>query len=61
MATLFKHVEGGAPAPSTINPKISDYLDTVVMKALHIDPEKRYQTTSELRRDLVMALAKEVN
>lgn len=59
MATLFKHVEGGAPNPSTINPKISEYLDKVIMKAIHVDPEQRYQKIDNLRRDLVMALAKE--
>jgi len=61
MATLFKHVEGGAKPPSVNNPQISDHLDRIVMKMLHIDPTERYQTTNELRRDLVMALAKEVN
>jgi serine/threonine-protein kinase len=59
MGTLFKHVEGGAPLPSTINPKISEYLDKVIMKAIHVDPEQRYQKIDNLRRDLVMALAKE--
>lgn len=59
MATLFKHVEGGAPPPSSINPKISEYLDKVIMKAIHVDPEQRYQKIDNLRRDLVMALAKE--
>ena len=59
MATLFKHVEGGAPLPSTINPKISEYLDKVIMKAIHVDPLQRYQKIDNLRRDLVMALAKE--
>lgn len=61
MATLFMHVEGNAEPPSTINPKISDYLDKVIMKAIHVDPEKRYQKIDELRRDLVMALAKEAS
>ena len=59
MATLFKHVEGGAELPSTINPKISSYLDKIIMKAIHVDPSLRYQKIDELRRDLVMALAKE--
>lgn len=59
MATLFKHVEGGAPPPSSINPKVSEFLDSVVMKAIHVDPVERYQKVDDLRRDLVMALAKE--
>ncbi|MGD8812202.1 MAG: HEAT repeat domain-containing protein [Thioalkalispiraceae bacterium] len=61
MATLFMHVEGGAKPPSTINPRISEYLDKVIMKAIHVDPKERYQTVDELRRDLVMALAKEAS
>ena len=34
-------------------------LDKVIMKAIHVDPLQRYQKIDNLRRDLVMALAKE--
>ena len=43
MATLFKHVEGKAPAASQINPNINEELNAIIMRAIHVDPEKRYQ------------------
>jgi serine/threonine protein kinase len=36
------------PAPSTINAKIPATLDAVVLKALAVDPDQRFQTPSEL-------------
>ncbi len=36
------------PAPSTINSKIPVALDAVVLKALAVDPDQRFQTPSEL-------------
>jgi serine/threonine-protein kinase len=36
------------PAPSTLNSKLPHALDDVVLKALAVDPDQRYQTPSEL-------------
>ena len=52
MATLFKHVEGKAKPAMEMNPEISDELNRIIMKAIHVDPSQRYQTTTELQRDL---------
>ena len=52
MATLFKHVEGKAKPAMEMNPEISDELNRIIMKAIHVDPSQRYQTTTELERDL---------
>ncbi len=38
--------------PSQINPLCPEELDQVILKALARDPEKRYQSAAELRRDL---------
>ncbi|CAG0928643.1 Serine/threonine-protein kinase PrkC [Thermoflexales bacterium] len=36
------------PAPSTVNSKLPAALDAVVLKALAVDPDQRYQTPGEL-------------
>jgi hypothetical protein len=43
------------PAPSTLNNKLPTALDAVVLKALAVDPEQRYQTPSELVDDYLQA------
>jgi HEAT repeat protein len=52
MATLFKHVEGKAQPAKEKNPEISEELNRIIMKAIHVDPVQRYQTVMELQRDL---------
>ena len=52
MATLFQHVEGKAPQAKEINPVISDELNRVIMHAINVDPEKRYQRIEQLQHDL---------
>jgi HEAT repeat protein len=52
MATLFKHVEGKALPAREKNPEISEELNRIIMKAIHVDPTQRYQTVMELQRDL---------
>jgi len=52
MATLFKHVEGKAEPAMEKNPEISEELNRIIMKAIHVDPTQRYQTVMELQRDL---------
>jgi HEAT repeat protein len=52
MATLFKHVEGKAEPAKEKNPEISEELNRIIMKAIHVDPTQRYQTVMELERDL---------
>jgi tetratricopeptide (TPR) repeat protein/tRNA A-37 threonylcarbamoyl transferase component Bud32/TolB-like protein len=39
--------------PSSINPTISPGLETVILRALQKDPNRRYQTASDLRDDLI--------
>ncbi len=40
------------PAPSLERPDIPPALDAIVLKALDRDPERRYQTALEMRRDI---------
>jgi eukaryotic-like serine/threonine-protein kinase len=39
-------------APAQLNPKLSPDLANVILKALHRDPQRRYQTAHELELDL---------
>ncbi len=51
---LLKQLMEPAPPPSQWRPEISpgSLLDKIVLKALEKDPEKRYQTATEMRLDL---------
>jgi serine/threonine-protein kinase len=40
------------PPPSSINAAVPRELDRIVMKALEVDPEQRYQTTAAMAADL---------
>ena len=59
MATLFKHVEGKAPPASEKNPEISEELNRIIMRAIHVNPTERYQTIDELQQDLEKVYAEE--
>jgi serine/threonine-protein kinase len=39
--------------PSTINPNVSPGLETIILRALQKDPNRRYQTAADLRDDLI--------
>jgi len=56
MSVAFQHVSAEAPAPSSLNPDVSESLDAVVMKALRKDPTGRYQSAEEMRQDLLAVL-----
>ncbi len=40
------------PAPSSVNHTISNELESIVLRAVEKDPDRRYQSASELRTDL---------
>ncbi len=52
MAILFQHVEGKARRPKELDDTIPESLDAIIMKALKVDPDKRYQSVDELRSHL---------
>ncbi|MBK6597394.1 MAG: HEAT repeat domain-containing protein [Proteobacteria bacterium] len=52
MSVMYQHVQGKARPPSEINPNLPPGLSDVVMKAMAVDKEKRFQTMLELRAAL---------
>jgi len=48
MAIMFQHVEGNATPPREINPDIPESLERIIIKAMSVDPDKRYQTFDEI-------------
>ncbi|OZM72596.1 serine/threonine protein kinase [Amycolatopsis antarctica] len=57
VAVAYQHVREDPHAPSTVNPVVSSELDAVVLKALSKGPANRYQSSAEMRSDLVRTLS----
>jgi serine/threonine-protein kinase len=55
VAVAYQHVSETPVKPSSINPKISPALDTVVLHALAKDRFARYQSAAEFRADVETA------
>jgi serine/threonine-protein kinase len=49
MSVMYQHVQGKARAPREINPGLPEGLPEVIMQAMSVDKEKRFQTMVELR------------
>ena len=58
MAILFQHVEGNPTPPRQHRPDIPPGLEAIILKAMWVDPAKRFQTIDDLRRSIV-ALSKQ--
>jgi serine/threonine-protein kinase len=52
MAVLFQHVEGKPMPPRDLNPEISPALEAIILKAMAVEPEQRFQTVEALRQSL---------
>ncbi len=53
----MKHINEQPVAPKTVNPGISKGINDIIMKCIRKDPQRRYQTASELREDLLLYAA----
>ena len=49
MSVMYQHVQGKARPPREINPGLPAGLPEVIMQAMSVDKDKRYQTMQELR------------
>ena len=52
VAVAIKHINGGAPMPSSLNPNIPVGLEQIIMKCMALDPRDRFVTATELLTDL---------
>ena len=52
VAVAIKHINGGAPLPSTLNPNIPGGLEQIIMKAMGHEPSQRYETATKMLSDL---------
>ena len=48
LAVLYLHLQGRKDPPSARNPMVPEALEAVIVKAMALEPEARYQSTSEL-------------
>lgn len=47
LGIMFQHVEGNATPPGELNPLINESLQSVITKAMQINPDDRYQSFDE--------------
>ena len=52
VAVAIKHINGGAPMPSTFNPNIPGGLEQIIMHAMAIEPGERYDSATAMLRDM---------
>jgi serine/threonine-protein kinase len=53
MAVLFQHVEGNPVPPRQTNPDLPPALEEMILKAMAADPDQRFQSVDELRKNLM--------
>jgi len=53
MAMLFQHVEGKASPPRTRNPNLPPALEAIMLKAMAVDPEQRFQSMEAFEQSLL--------
>jgi serine/threonine-protein kinase len=52
MAVMYQHVQGKAKPPIEINTQLPPGMSDIVMKAMAVDKQKRFQTMDEMRAAL---------
>jgi serine/threonine-protein kinase len=57
VSIVFQHIYDIATPPSAAQPEISVSVDAITLKALAKDPADRYQTATEMRRDIQRVLS----
>ncbi len=55
LAIMMQHVYEAPPPPALINPRISPELSEVILRSIAKDPDKRFQTASEMTIALARA------
>jgi serine/threonine-protein kinase len=58
MAILFQHVTGNPTPPRQLRSDIPAAVEAIILKAMWVDPAKRFQSMDDLRRSII-ALSKQ--
>ena len=56
ISVALKHIQEKPDKPSTLNSKIPENIDDIVMKALAKEPEERFKNATEMRKQLTIIL-----
>jgi eukaryotic-like serine/threonine-protein kinase len=59
MGVLYQHLEGAKVPPSERTPEISKALEAVILKAMAVNPDERYQSAADMLKDLEALMMKE--
>ncbi len=57
MATVLHHIQTPPPAPRSINPRLHEALERIIMRCLAKNPDERYPNLAEMIQDLSAASA----
>ncbi len=57
LESVQRVVNDELPMPREINPQVPASLEAVILKAMHIDPAKRYQSVTEFEQALSLCMA----
>ena len=52
VSVAIQHINGGAPAPSTLNPNIPKGLEQIIMKGMALEVRDRYVSATEMLQEM---------
>ena len=52
VAVAIQHINGGAPAPSTLNPNIPAGLEQIILHGMELETRDRYASATEMLKDM---------
>ena len=52
VAVAIQHINGGAPAPSTLNPNIPAGLEQIILHGMELETKDRYASATEMLKDM---------
>ena len=52
MQIVLSHIRNPPPAPRSVNPRVPERLEAIILKCIDKDPNHRYQTVGDLLDDL---------
>jgi serine/threonine-protein kinase len=52
MQIVLSHIRNPPPAPRSVNPRVPERLEAIILRAIEKDPAQRYQTVGDLLDDL---------